>query len=269
MATPILQPGVGAVKCLVTLFCGLFISWQLTAVNTQFFDLAQDTQWITNDTTTDILLSEGYEFTVTRDKLFTGGVGMTNPIGRRLRIPWPQGLDAQALTAGPSPGGAKIVIRREDRLSFAIQSFTAALLANTAGAGGTWEIMPLLNGEDGVPNPFTYDATGYSGNRFSYATPELAGFDTYLITLYVDFALTDITLVDSSLPPPVLEIVPTTNATISLGWPLDALGYKPEVTTQLTPANWQPVTNRVLVEGDRFVVPVEATEAQQFYRLRK
>ncbi|MEN9678545.1 MAG: hypothetical protein RIS76_4441 [Verrucomicrobiota bacterium] len=269
MAIPILRPGVGAVKCLVTLFCGLLISWQLSAVNTQFFGLAQDTQWITNDTTTDILLSEGYEFTVTRDKLFTGGVGMTNPIGRRLRIPWPQGLEAQALTAGPSPGGAKIVIRREDRLPFAVQSFTAALLANTAGAGGTLEIMPLLNGEDGVPNPFAYDATGYSGNRFTYTTPELTNFDTYLITLYVDFALTGISLVDASLPPPVLELFPTGNTTLSLAWSLDALGYKPEVTTSLTNANWQPVTSGVLVEGDRFVVPVEATERQQFYRLRK
>jgi len=269
MATPILRPGVGAVKCLVTLVGSLLLSWQLAAVTTQFFDLAQDTHWITNDTTTDILLSEGYEFTVTRDKLFTGGVGMTNPIGRRLRIPWPQGLEAQALTAGPSPGGAKIVIRREDRLPFAIQSFTAALLANTAGAGGTLEIMPLLNGEDGVPNPFAYDATGYSGNRFTYSTPELTDFDTYLITLYVDFALTDIALVDASLPPPALELFQTGTTTLSLAWPLDAIGFKPEVSPHLTPAHWQPLTNRVLVEGDRLVVPVEATEAQQFYRLRK
>jgi hypothetical protein len=69
MANPLLQPGVRAVKRLVILVFNLLIAWQLAAVNTQFFDLAQDTHWITNDTTTDNVLSEGYEFTDTRDKL--------------------------------------------------------------------------------------------------------------------------------------------------------------------------------------------------------
>jgi hypothetical protein len=122
-------------------------------------------------------------FTFTRDKLFTGGVGLTNPIGRYVRIPWPDGLEAQAVTAGPVLQAARIDIARQDGQPFAIESFTAQLLANTAGAGGAFEIVPLLHGEDGVPDPFMYDATGISGNQFTYPTPELAGFDAYKIKI--------------------------------------------------------------------------------------
>jgi hypothetical protein len=129
------------------------------AVTTVFFDSSQTTNLVSSGTTSDTIRSEGYLFTVTRDKLFTGGVGLTNPIGRYIRVPWPDGMEAQALTTGPVQSGARIDIKREDGQTFAIESFTAQLLANTAGAGGAWEIMPMLNGEDGVPDPFIYDAT--------------------------------------------------------------------------------------------------------------
>jgi hypothetical protein len=156
------------------------------AATTVFFDSSQTTNLVASGATADTTSSEAYLFTVTRDKLFTGGVGLTNPVGRYIRVPWPEGLEAQAVTAGPVLSGARITIKRQDGQPFAIQSFTFQLLANTAGAGASLEIMPLLKGEDGVPNPFLYNATGYAGSQFAYNTPELAQYDAYKMTLYVD-----------------------------------------------------------------------------------
>ena len=71
-------------------------------------------------------------------------------------------------------------------------------------------MMPQLNGEDGYNDPVFFNATGLANQSFSYdtgTTPQstvlLTGFDKYKINLYVDFALTAITLVDASIPPPV------------------------------------------------------------------
>ncbi len=248
---------------------GLLLPQAARAVTTVFFDSSQTTNLVSSATTSDTISSEGYLFTVTRDKLFTGGVGLTNPIGRSIRVPWPDGLEAQAVTAGPVLSGARIDIRREDGQLFAIESFTAQLLANTAGAGGRWEIMPLLNGEDGVPDPFTYNATGNAGNRFSYNTPELSGFDAYKMTLYVDFALMSLTVVDASLPPPALEILQMDPASVQISWPTNAVGYALESATNLPAQAWIPVTNRVTINGHFSTVQLDATGPRRFFRLRK
>lgn len=179
------------------------------AGTTVFFQSNQVATLVATGTTSDTISSEGYRFTCTRDKLFTGGVGLTNPIGRTVRIPWPQGVEAQAVTAGPTPGGARITIRREDGGVFDLKSLTFHLLANTAGAGATLEIMPMRNGEDVLKDPVYFDATGYYGNDFSYgtgpnpwgSTAALTNADTYKIGLYVDFALTALTL-ESAVPDP-------------------------------------------------------------------
>jgi hypothetical protein len=239
------------------------------AVTTVFFDSSQTTNLVSSGTTSDTIRSEGYLFTVTRDKLFTGGIGLTNPIGRYIRVPWPDGLEAQAVTAGPVRSGARIDIRREDGQTFAIESFTAQLLANTAGAGGAWEIMPMLNGEDGVPDPFIYDGTGYAGRRFTYDTPELTGFDAFKMTLYVDFALMSLTVVDDSLPPPSLNCVRVDATTIELSWSTNAVGYALFSVTNLPAQVWSPVTNSVATKGDTFSVPLKISGSAQFYRLRK
>ena len=239
------------------------------AVVTVFFDGSQTTNLITSGTTSDTISSEGYLFTFSRDKLFTGGVGLTNPIGRAVRIPWPEGLEAQAVTAGPSPHGARMDIKRQDGELFAIQSLSFKLLANTGGAGASFEIMPMLNGEDGVPNPFMYDATGYYGQQFTYETPELSGFDSYKMTLYVDFAVMRLTLVDASLPPPSMEISRIDAGLLQISWPTNAAGYVLEFTTNLPAPAWTMVTNSVIVSGDVFTVQLNSTEAHRFFRLRK
>jgi hypothetical protein len=173
------------------------------------------------------------------------------------------------VTAGPSPSGARIVIKRQDGELFDISSFTAKLLANTAGAGAAIEVMPQLNGEDGLPDPVMCEASGYYGQNFTYTTPQLAGFDTYKLTLYVDYALMSLTVVDASIPPPVLEIFPMDAATLQLSWPVNAASYALEFTTNLPAQAWSPVTNSVVTNADLLTVDLEITGGQRWFRLRK
>jgi hypothetical protein len=176
----------------------------------QFFDPSQVAVPVTSGATSDTVASDGYLFTFTRDKLFTGGLG-GGPIGRQVRVPWPDGVEAQSVTT-PAPGAkASITLKRQDGDVFDLTAFTAKLLANTSGAGGSIEVMPLLNGEDGLPNPVMFSATGNYGQSFSYnesspsyvgSTTPLKGFDTYQIGLYVDFAITGLTLEGAPVPEP-------------------------------------------------------------------
>lgn len=173
------------------------------AETTDFFSPCQTASLVTSGVTFDTVSSRGYLFTYTRDKLFTGGTG--HVIGRSVRIPWPDGVEAQAVTT-PPPGvtdyKARITIQRVDGAVFDLTSFTAKLLANTGGAGGAIEIMPLVNGEDAFNDPLYFDATGFYGQTFSYdtspnpwgSTALLTGYDTYKVALYVDFAFIALSL---------------------------------------------------------------------------
>jgi len=190
--------------------CCVFVGSLANADTTTFFSSCQVATPVASGVTSDTISSNGTLFIYTRDKLFTGGSGQ--PIGRAVRIPWPTGVEAQAVTT-PPPGvtdyKARLTLQRVDGQPFDLPAFTFKLLANTAGAGGTLEIMPSLNGEDGFADPIYFDATGYYGQNFSYTTSPnpwgstalLTGFDTYKIGLYVDFAFIAITL-DSASPGP-------------------------------------------------------------------
>ena len=186
------------------------------AATTTFFTASQVATPVSSGVTSDTIRSEGYVFTYTRDKLFTGGLG-PDPIGRPVRVPWPSGVEAQAVTTGPNPGGAQIVIRRADGAPFAIAAFTAKLLANTAATGASFEIMPSLNGEDAFNDPLYFDASGYAGISFPYgppATAQLAGYDRYTISLFVDFALTALTFLSAGPDPTATApVVPSATAT--------------------------------------------------------
>lgn len=236
---------------------------------TVFFDASQSTNLVAAGTTSDTIGTEGYLFECTRDKLFTGGVGLTEPIGRNLRIHWPDGLEAQAVTTGPVTGKAQILLTRQDGEPFAIRSFTAKLLGNTAGAGGSIEVMPLLKGEDGAPDPYAYGATGFYGQNFTYNTPELAGFDAYKINLYVDFAIMDMTVEDASVPPPVVDVVDMGANIFLFSWPAAATGFMLESATNLPAAVWNPVATPPDLIGDVFQLQMESTVPREYFRLRK
>ena len=186
------------------------IPCEVTAGLTVFFDPGQVATFVGAGTTSDTISCEGYQFIYTRDKLFTGGGPV--PIGRPVRVQWPDGIEAQYVTAGPNPDKAKITVRRLDGGIFDLTSFTAKLLAN-AGAGRAIEIVPLLNGEEPLNDPLYFDVSGNYGMEFSYdtspnpfgTTVALINYDTYVINLTLDYALTALTLTDASASSVILE----------------------------------------------------------------
>jgi hypothetical protein len=162
------------------------------AVLTTFFDSSQSCSW-TYAPHFDTMISQGYSFTRTMDKDFS-------PTGRYEQIYWPAGLHVQAITAGPAaPTSPQLTLTRADGDPFDLRDFSIKLLGNTYGAGGAIEIQPILNGVDGAQ--VTLDATGYYGQVFNYH-PNLIGYDTYKMSIYVDFALTSATVDGAPIPEP-------------------------------------------------------------------
>lgn len=236
------------------------------AVTNILFSATQTTNLLATNINSDTIETAGYVFTLSRDKLFTGGYGLTNPIGRSLRIRWPDGLEAQAITTGPNVGtGARITLTRADGQPFDIRRFTFRLLGNTGGAGAMLEIMPLVNGEDAFPDPLMYQATGFYGQTFTNLTPELSGYDTYKLKLYVDFALMSLTLVDPSPPPPVLVIQPEPSGFVTLSWtPATGTNWILQERPSLSTGSWTNAPS-----GWTNPVTVPATFPAKFYKLTK
>lgn len=181
----------------VTVWCAAL---PVHAITTNFFNASQTATLISSNLNAVTIQSGDYRFTYSADGYWSSGGG--TPTGRFFSIYWPAGVQAQAITAGPSLGaGANITLRRADGKLFDLQAFTGKILLNTAGAGGAFEIMPLLNGNDAFANPLQYDCTGYGGASFPYTTA-LSGYDTYQIHMWGDFALTALTLMDTNPPVP-------------------------------------------------------------------
>ena len=183
-----------AILCFASLFAVFgFLPGVAVAGTDVFFSSSQTATPVTSTMTSTMFRSGSYEFTYSVDGYWSAYSGGT-PTGRFFSVFWPDGIHAQAITAGPTTGaGANITIKRADGKPFDLQSFTGKLLANTAGAGGSFEIMPKLNGEDAFKDPVQYFASGYSGQSFSH-TANLSGYESYTIHLWVDFALTALTL---------------------------------------------------------------------------
>jgi hypothetical protein len=137
------------------------------AVTNVFFSPSQTTNLVATNLNTDTIATEGYLFTLSRDKLFTGGVGLTNPIGRSLRVNWPDGLEAQAVTGGfwalpqavQTPGAPTLTIAPASP-GFATISWTPATDTNwmlqerLSLSAGAW-----TNSPSGATNPVTVPAT--------------------------------------------------------------------------------------------------------------
>ncbi|HEX9046044.1 MAG TPA: cadherin-like domain-containing protein [Verrucomicrobiae bacterium] len=169
------------------------------------FDATQTMTVVSSNSTTVTINSGGYLFTYSVDGYWSASAGGT-PTGRFFTVLWPNGVEAQAYTAGPLAGtGANITIKRADGNVFDLQAFTGKILLNTAGAGGAFEIMPQVNGNDAFANPLQYDCTGYAGMTFPYTTG-LVGYDTYQIHMWGDFALTALTLTDTNIPPTPVDV---------------------------------------------------------------
>jgi hypothetical protein len=128
--------------------------------------------------------------------------------------------------------------------------------------------MPQINGNDGFANPLTFDATGYGGNSFTYNTPMLTGFDTYNISLWMDYALTSLTLVDASPPPPMLQISLTSTNYVRLDWTTNSAGYALQQNFQLGTTNWTDATNTVSIVGTNYQAGIPTTNRPRFFRLK-
>lgn len=246
---------------------------QAQAVTTFFFDASQGTNMVSATATTDTLSSDGYLFTYTRDKFFTGGT--TNPPGRYVRVFWPDGLEAQYVTAGPNPEKARIIVRRVDGNVFDLTAFTAKLLAN-AGAGRAIEIVPLLNGEEPLNDPLYFDVSGNYGQEFSYdttpnqlgTTAALTNYDAYVINLTLDYALMSLTVVDASLPPPLLDIAPVGADMAQLSWPTNYTGCVLQQKSALDSTNWVTAAEMVSIVDDTYQVTISLTNSARLFRLR-
>jgi hypothetical protein len=185
------------------------------AATNVFFTGSQTATVATSNINAVTIQSGAYRFTYSVDGYFTGGVGLTNPVGRFFSVFWPNGIQAQAITTGPLVGkGATVTIRRTDGGLFGLRSFTGKLLANTAATGADFELMPQLDGEDALNDPLMFNASGYHGSLFPH-TPALSGYDAYKVNLFVDFALTALTLVDSDPAAPPGTPTNTITATAS------------------------------------------------------
>jgi hypothetical protein len=189
-------------RLLITCTC-LLAAGAAQAVTNIFFNVSQTATLVVSNINSVTIQSGDYRFTYSADGYWSPGGGPAT--GRFFSIFWPNGVQAQAVTTGPLLGsGANITLKRADGKLFDLQAFTGKILANTAGAGGQFEITPQLGGNDAPGSPFMFDATGYGGQSFPH-TPALSGYDTYKIHLWVDWAVTALTLIDTNPPMPPAE----------------------------------------------------------------
>ena len=252
--------------------CALLCAQAAQAVTTVFFNPAQTATVVATNMTATTISSTSYLFTYSLDNWWSAN-GSGPPTGRFQSIFWPAGVNAQTQTAGPSGPislqiPATITIKRIDGLPFDLTTFTAKILGSTGGAGASFEIMPLLNGQDGFANPLTFDATGNAGATFCYNTPTLTGFDTYNISLWMDFALTGLTLVDARSPVPVtLSVSNTSSNYVRLYWPTQAVNYFLQSSPDLAPGHFTNTGVAPLIEGANQVVTLPMTNSYRFFRL--
>jgi len=181
--------------------CSCLLGASCASAATNYFFTGSQTATIVSSNLNAVTLQSGdYRFTYSADGYWSPGGGL--PTGRFFSVFWPTGVQAQAVTTGPLLGsGANLTLQRADGKLFDLWAFTGRILANTAGAGGQFEITPQLNGNDAPGSPFVFDATGYGGQSFPH-TPALSGYDTYKIHLWVDWAATALTLIDTNPPVP-------------------------------------------------------------------
>lgn len=251
------------------------LSLAATADTKVFFNGPAPATQVASNVTSVTLRSGPYLFTRTLDGWWYPGIriGPGVPTGRFESVHWPDGLHAQAITAGPDgpPVGdtsAKVTLTRVDGAVFDIQALAIKLLANTAGAGAALEIMPTRNGQDGFPDPLALDATGYGGMVFHYTPATLAGFDTYHLSLYVDFALVGLTVQDADPPVPVLSATLQSDGRLQLAWPVEAQGFLLESTPALEAAVWSGWDGAIIEAGGSFVTTLTPSDAYRLFRLR-
>ncbi|HXE42283.1 MAG TPA: hypothetical protein VN516_04590, partial [Candidatus Baltobacteraceae bacterium] len=65
---------------------------------------------------------------------------------------------------------------------------------------------------------------------------------------------------------PTVTTSPSGN-TLYIFWPIDPSGFVLETTTNLSPANWIPVTAPPIQIGSQYLQPITVSSTNSFYRL--
>lgn len=237
------------------------------AVTNAFFNSYQTATEVSTNMNSTTISSRGYLFTYSVDGWWSASPG-GSPTGRFPSVLWPTGIDAQSLTAGPAAGtGASITIKRVDGQLFELHTFTGRILGNTAATGAAFELMPQLNGNDAFPNPLTYDATGYAGQSFGHA-PMLSGYDTYVLSLWMDYGLTQLTVADVSvIISPNLQISSTPSNYFQVVWPTNSFDFTLLQDSNVVSTTWSVVPNPSRVVGTNNEVILPAEDGARFFRL--
>jgi hypothetical protein len=134
---------------------------------------------------------------------------------------------------------------------------------NPDGNGGTGNIMVTLDGHAVTLNLDPgHKQIGATFNRFGIITTHIDGSGQ---TVYFD----DLTYTVGFLPP-TLTIAKTAPGGFTLQWPTNFTGFRLNNALSLrTPISWRVVTNAVATNGAVYSVAISATNAAQFFRLRK
>src|SRR6185312_5663149 len=68
---------------------------------------------------------------------------------------------------------------------------------------------------------------------------------------------------------PTLSLSPTAPANVQVSWPSNFAGWQLTFATNLSPANWQAITQAPVISGTSFVVSLSLTNANGFFRLQQ
>lgn len=235
-----------------------------------FFDPLQTATVVSTNMTSTTIRSRGYLFTYSVDGYWSAYPGGP-PTGRMQPVQWPTGIDAQTITSGPTgpvtQTAASISIRSADGRPFDLQTFTGKILGNTAGAGASFELMPQLNGNDAFADPLMFDATGYANQSFSHS-PNLTGYDTYALSLWMDYGLMQLTVSDASvITQPELLIAGTSSNYVRLSWATNYADFTLVQNSNFVLTSWSVVTNAATAVGTNNQVLVPAADSSRFFRL--
>ena len=142
-------------------------------------------------------------------------------------------------------------------------------------------VVQAQNTTNGIATNFTSTVVLVSTNGIPIAPAVSANFIQGVWTGAVTVAQTATNLVlqatdnlgESGLANPINVVNLPLLTTVSSGgsllilWPVNPSGFGLETTAGLSPANWVPVTTTPLQIGDQYVVPVQMSGTNGFYRL--
>jgi hypothetical protein len=90
-----------------------------------------------------------------------------------------------------------------------------------------------------------------------------AGSDDAISVTFDNFSVT------AALAPPRLSIAAVAGTQVQLAWTTNAASYVMEQSASAAPPDWTVVTNSPAVADDHFVLLLDASDSQRFFRLRK